>query len=130
MVIRSVAVWGLLMMVAIANGAFREGFLVPRIGGPAAHLLSTAMLCAAILLVTAAWIRWIRPEAASLALRIGALWLALVLAFEFGFGHFVAGKPWSALLADYDLARGRFWLAVPLVTAAAPLLAARWRKLF
>ena len=32
--------------------------------------------------------------------------------FELGFGHWVAGHPWSRLLADYDLLAGRIWVLV------------------
>lgn len=33
----------------------------------------------------------------------------LTVAFEFGFGHYVAGHSWDKLLADYNLLRGRVW---------------------
>jgi hypothetical protein len=29
---------------------------------------------------------------------IGLFWLAITLIFEFGVGHYMGGKPWSALL--------------------------------
>jgi hypothetical protein len=55
--------------------------------------------------------------------------LVLTLAFEFGFGHWVAGKSWSDLLRDYNLLEGRVWPLVPVVTTVAPALAARVRGL-
>jgi hypothetical protein len=69
-----------------------------------------------------------RPRPAG-ALRIGVLWLALTLGFEFLVGHFVFRRPWATLLADYDLRRGRIWLVVLVVTFVAPLVAARLRGL-
>jgi hypothetical protein len=33
----------------------------------------------------------------------------MTIAFEFGFGHFVAGHSWASLLADYNLFNGRVW---------------------
>jgi len=45
---------------------------------------------------------------------IGIAWLALTVAFEFGFGRSVAHASWQDLLADYDLRKGRLW---PLVLA-------------
>jgi hypothetical protein len=33
----------------------------------------------------------------------------MTVAFEFGFGHYVAGHSWSLLLADYNLLAGRVW---------------------
>jgi hypothetical protein len=40
---------------------------------------------------------------------IGACWLLMTIAFEFGFGHYVAGHSWSRLIADYNLLEGRVW---------------------
>jgi hypothetical protein len=37
------------------------------------------------------------------------MWLAMTITFEFGFGHFVAGDPWSRLLHDYNILEGRVW---------------------
>ena len=130
MILRAFAVWAALMAVAIANGALRETVLVSRLGSGGAHLISTLLLCVAIVAVTSASIRWIGPESRMDAVLIGALWLVLVLTFEFGFGHFIARKSWSQLLADYDVLGGRVWLAVPVLTACAPYLAARFRGLF
>jgi hypothetical protein len=48
------------------------------------------------------------------AAGIGARWVGLTTPFEFGFGHCVARKSWSTLIADYDLRRGPLW---PLVVA-------------
>jgi hypothetical protein len=57
------------------------------------------------------------------------LWVALTLAFEFGVGHYIFGKPWPELLADYDLSRGRIWIAALVVTLLAPWWTARRRGL-
>src|SRR3712207_1716407 len=40
---------------------------------------------------------------------IGAGWIGLTVAFEFGFGRLVAGQSWEELLADYDVSEGRTW---------------------
>ena len=63
------------------------------------------------------------------AFLIGSLWLALTLAFEFGFGHWAGGKSWHELLQDYNLLAGRVWVFIPIVTAVAPAFAARARGL-
>jgi hypothetical protein len=130
MLLKAVLVWLALLVIAIANGAIREAFLVSRFGAAIAHGISTATLCVAILLVAFAAVRWIHPHTAVAALQVGALWVALVLTFEFGFGHFVARKSWAELLADYNLFRGRVWVFVPAVTLISLLVAARARKLF
>jgi hypothetical protein len=62
-------------------------------------------------------------------LRVGVLWLVLTLAFEFLVGHYVFHKSWPALFEDYDLSRGRIWVAVLVVVLIAPLWTARLRGL-
>jgi len=123
--LRALAVWLLLVALAIANGALREGLLTPRFGPGAAHVASTLLLSAVILAVASATIRWIGPRSSGDAWRVGFLWLALVLAFEFGFGWAISDKSFAELLGDYDLSRGRIWPLVPIVTALAPRIAAR-----
>jgi hypothetical protein len=54
------------------------------------------------------------------ALAVGAVWTALTLMFEFGFGHYLLGTPWQELLADYDLTQDRIWILVPIATLVAP----------
>lgn len=129
MLLRAVVTWFVLMGLAIANGAFREAILTPRLGAAKGHIVSTVILCALIGVITWAVMPWINPPSASDALSVGAVWLALTLAFEFGFGHFVAHKPWSELFADYNLLAGRVWIFIPIVVLVAPYLAAEARGL-
>ena len=127
MIARALAVWCLLLVLAVANGGLRDTVISPRVGETAGRALSSVMLALLILLATWATIRWIGPRSPREALAVGTLWLVLTLAFEFGAGHYAFGKPWSELLADYDLTRGRIWVLVLLVTFAAPLWTARLR---
>jgi hypothetical protein len=43
---------------------------------------------------------------------VGVIWLVLTIAFEFGFGLFIAGHSLGRLLHDYHIAEGRLWLIV------------------
>jgi hypothetical protein len=61
------------------------------------------------------------------AFAVGAFWLALTLVFEFGFGRFVQGKPWSDLLDAYTFARGNLWPLVLLVILLSPPVVHRLR---
>ena len=54
MFFRAFIVWVALLALAVVNGASRETWLVPRIGGPAGHAASSLSLSAAILLL--AWL--------------------------------------------------------------------------
>ena len=120
------AAWAGLAALATANGLSR-GLYAGRLGDHRAHQVSTATLIAALLpYARAVERRWPLPTDRA-AVHTGATWVALTVAFEFGFGHYVAGQRWSTLLADYDLRRGRLWPLVLAATAAAPTLARRSR---
>lgn len=60
--------------------------------------------------------------------RLGLFWTLLTIAFEFGFGHFVVGHPWSRLFQDYNLAAGRVWIFVLLTLLIAPVILGRLRS--
>jgi hypothetical protein len=127
--LRALAVWFLLLILAVLNGGVRDAWLSPRLGDTVGRALSTLLLSGLILLATWVTIGWIRPATAGDALGVGTLWLALTLTFEFVVGHYGFGKPWTVLLADYDVRRGRIWVVVLLVTFLAPLWTARLRHL-
>lgn len=119
---RYLLAWFPMVLIAVANGAFREAFLVPRLGEHAARQVSTLLLIALFAIyigfVTRTW-----PLASSAqALAVGALWLALTLAFEFALGRFVSRLAWDQMLAEYDLAAGRLWALVPIWVAISPYL--------
>lgn len=124
---RALVIWLLLMVVAVANGAFRAGVLVPAYGDETAHHISVLMLCAIIALITRKSLSWMSPATARQASMIGGFWLALTVGFEFLAGHFLFGAPWPRLLADYNVLDGRIWMLVLLVTLLAPVWAFRAR---
>jgi hypothetical protein len=118
------AAWGGLAALAVANGLSR-GLYAGRLGDDRAHQVSTATLIAAVVPYTrAVERRWPLPSGGTAA-AVGATWVALTVAFEFGFGHYVARQSWPTLLADYDLRRGRLWPLALAATAAAPAAARR-----
>jgi hypothetical protein len=86
MTVRAVAVWWLLLLLAVLNGGVRDTWLSPRLGDPIGRAISTLVLCGLIFLATWVTIGWIRPTSTGAALRVGALWVVLTLAFEFGVG--------------------------------------------
>jgi len=128
--LRALVVWLVFMVVAILNGAFREGVLSSRMGEATGHVVSTLLLCALIVVVSWVSIVWLNPATPDQAATVAALWVSMTVAFEFGFGHFVAGKSWTVLLAGYNILQGRIWVLVPVTVAAAPYLTARVRGLF
>ena len=127
MYLRATAVWVLILLFAVLNGAVREGLLIPRLGETAARALSTVILSLLVLASTWFTIPRIGPPSSREALKIGLLWLVLTLGFEFLFGHYVFGNSWSMLLEDYNLSRGRIWILVPVLVLVAPYWTARMR---
>ena len=123
MIIRALLIWVGLLAIAILNGGFREAVLAPRLGRALGQGLSTVLL--SLFILALGWIAtpWIGPTSLQDAWLIGVVWVALTLAFEFLGGHFIVGKPWLTLLADYNLFAGRIWVMVLIVTLMTPVIA-------
>jgi len=122
----AVVVWVPLSVLAILNGIVRNSTYGPLLGEQAGHLLSSLVLIAIVLAVAYVFLWLARvPYGAGDLLVVGGIWLLLTVAFEFLFGHYVAGHPWSRLLADYNLLRGRVWALVLLAIFVAPLIAGK-----
>jgi hypothetical protein len=122
---RAAAIWFVILAAAILNGLVRDIVLVPRLGDLIARAVSCFTLAGAILLVTWISLRWIHPTSAADAWTIGAMWLAMTLAFEFIGGHYLFRTPWSTLVADYNILEGRLWIVVLIATITAPALVYR-----
>ena len=120
---KAFAVWCAILVLAIANGALREGVLIPRLGLHAGMILSGVLLAALIVLVSTLCLPWFDLHSTRALLLLGLGWLGLTLAFEWSFG-LLRGKSTSELLAAYAFKDGNLWTLVLLVTLLAPLLAA------
>jgi len=122
MTVRALLAWLLILVLAILNGAFRQGLLIPRLGERAGHIISTLLL--SLLVLVASWflIPWVRPASTRDAWFIGVFWVGLTLGFEFLAGHYLFGNAWEKLFADYNLAAGRIWVLVLITTFIAPVV--------
>jgi hypothetical protein len=112
--------WFVLLVVAVVNGALRDALYKSTVGELAAHQIST--LTGIILFGIVIWgmtRRW--PIAsAKQAWTVGGTWLVLTVCFEFGFFHFIAGRPWDELLKAYDLLAGYVWVFLLIWVLIAP----------
>jgi hypothetical protein len=120
MVFRHLAAWLLLLVAAIINGVIRQSLFIGRMSELHAHQLST--VSGIILFGVIIWglhRMWPLASAAQ-AWTVGVVWLALTLAFEFLFFHYVGGKSWEALLNDYNILEGRLWPLLLLWVMIAP----------
>jgi hypothetical protein len=114
--------WIPMVPIAILNGALRQYGYARYMSELSAHQLSS--VTAIILFGLYIWylLRFFRPTSTSQALAIGLVWLLMTVVFEFIFGHYVMGHPWSRLFHDYNLMDGRLWLLVLAWTTLAPYL--------
>ena len=121
--------WLAILVCAVLNGALREGVLVPAFGPRVALALSGVSLSAIVILVAVVAVPRLGPPTTSRCVYVGALWLALTVAFEFGFGRLVQHQSWQDLFQAYAFSGGNLWPVVLAVTFIAPLLAVRIRRL-
>jgi hypothetical protein len=108
------------MCIAIANGLLRQSVISQIFSELTAHQIST--FTAILFMFLAVWlVQKIWPLAsAKQAWQIGLIWLAMTIAFEFIFGHFVVGHSWERLLHDYNLFRGRIWVLFLIAITSLP----------
>jgi hypothetical protein len=120
MIVRYILAWLPMALIAMMNGALREGWYGKYIRQLRAHQIST--LTGVVFFGLYVWtISRLWPlESGNQALGVGLIWLAMTVCFEFLFGHYVAGHSWSRLLRDYDIFAGRIWVLLLIwVTVAA-----------
>ena len=127
MVIKYVLCWFGLAMIATANGVLRQSTYGRALSETQAHQVST--LIGILLTGLFVWLvsRRLPLESKAQAWTVGVVWLAMTIAFEFGFGRYVAGHSWQRLLADYDLFAGRVWPVFLLWVTVTPYLFYRMR---
>jgi len=115
--------WTLFIPFAIVNAGVREYVVAPRLGEHAGHVISTVVFLAVLLLAVYVFLRFVHVSYATADLwLLGVLWFSLTVLFEFGFGHYVMGNSWEALLHDYNLLAGRVWVFIPLAWLLSPRL--------
>lgn len=119
--------WILMLLVSVANGAFRDVTYGKHMSELAAHQLST--LISVLLLGAVMWIciQFYPPPSAQHAIVIGLMWSAMTVVFEFLFFHIIGGHSWPELFANYNILEGRVWMVVVLWLATAPPLFFRLR---
>jgi hypothetical protein len=114
--------WFVMLLVSIANGTVRDFTYGKRMAELSAHQLSTASGVLLLGIVIHGFVRRYPPSSGQKAVSIGLLWMALTVAFEFLFFHYVGGHSWAELFANYDVSKGRVWVFVLIWVAVAPYL--------
>lgn len=129
LVLRAMAFWVVLAALGVLNGVFRGLVIQQYVNDYTAHVLSTlATGLPTFALAMFLYFRWSRDHTARELALVGGLWMTMTVAFEFGFGHYVMGHPWSRLFADYNVFNGRLWVLVPLALLLGPLVLGRYLR--
>lgn len=119
--LKYIIAWFPMLVIAIMNGILREGVFRRFLNPLRAHQLSTITLIDFFAVYFWLFFRRYPPESGQQAFLVGAMWMVLTLAFEFSFGSY-RGLSWAEMLADYNLAKGRIWMLIPLWLLVAPYL--------
>jgi len=87
------------------------------------------VLLGALIALAIAWrlSTWIGARTSRQALIVGAVWIALTLAFEVGLA-LALGLGWDRVLSDYDPRRGGLMPLGLLALGVAPWIALRLRR--
>jgi hypothetical protein len=127
MILRYTLLWIPGVVIAIVNAVIREEVYGPLMSELRAHQVST--FTGIVLFGCYLWLLGLKwpIESPRQAITIGLIWLALTVAFEFLFGHYVMGHPWSRLLHDYNLLQGRLWALFLIWITIAPYVIYRLR---
>lgn len=124
---RALWVWGVIVVVEVAHGMARELFIAPVLGDRPARQLGVLVGSGLIILVAVLTIRWIGAIRCNDQLRVGAVWVALIVVFEVALG-LALGDPPARLLEDYDLTAGGYMGLGLTFMLFAPALAYQMRQ--
>jgi hypothetical protein len=124
---RALVAWLVLLAAMMVNGSIRVLVLQPRLGEDPARQAACLTGILLIFGLTVLLLPWLGGVDAAGLLAVGFFWLVFTVAFEFLFGHYIAGASFRSLLAEYDVGRGRLWSLVLLSVLVAPSLASRVR---
>jgi hypothetical protein len=117
--------WFGLLVIAFANGAFREFGLARWLSRSVAGHFSTILLIAAFAIFMFFVMRRWPAGSARDAIVIGVIWMLMTVVFESLLGRYGSGQSWREVFSAYDLSSGNLWALVPLWVGVAPYLVYR-----
>ncbi len=123
---KAFAAWLFIIAAESVHGTIRQLFIAPVVGDKPARQVGVLIGSAIIFVIAWACIRWIGAKTFGEQLRVGLLWVVLIVIFEFGLGAALGYAP-ERILSDYNPAEGGFMGFGLLFMLFAPALAARVR---
>jgi hypothetical protein len=118
--------WLLILPCMIINGMFRELVLTSLVPAQVAEAISVAIGLAIVFVLTRYLLRPLAGKSTAQVVRASVVLVVLTVAFEFLFGHYVDGRSWRELAANYELWNGRLWPILLAAIAFMPFLWSRW----
>ena len=125
---KTIAVWILIAVTESIHGVVRQLFIAPIIGDLPARHVGVFVGSALFLLIAYLTARWLDARTLKNQLRVGAVWVVLMLIFEFSLGA-VLGVTRTQMLADYNPAQGGLMGFGIAFLFFAPAIAAKLRGL-
>lgn len=123
---RALAAWLMIVVAESLHGTLRELFIAPVIGNLTARQVGVPIGCAIIFAISWFCIRWIGARTLTEQLKVGSVWVVLIVIFEFTLGT-ALGYTRERMLSDYVVSEGGFMGFGLLFMLLAPTLAARMR---
>jgi hypothetical protein len=125
---RAIAIWLLVMALEFVHGTLRRIFLRPHVGDFRSGQIGVFTGILLFLLVVYFCEPWMKLRSAADCFRVGALWVALTLAFEWSFGHYAMGRSWESMGTEYNLMRGGLMPVGLTIFGMTPWIAWRLRR--
>lgn len=126
--VKALAVWFVMVLVAIANGLLREKILNVYLGESMALPVSGALLSILILLIIYLAMNLFKDQNRLAYFALGVFWVGLTLMFEYGFGYFVRGIGLREISQVFNVFSGNLFTLVIMVTLFGPQLIARYKS--
>ncbi|HQU83781.1 MAG TPA: hypothetical protein PKY59_11675 [Pyrinomonadaceae bacterium] len=127
--IRSLAVWFVIIFAESIHGTLRTIFLELRIGEFRARQIAVFTGAAIIFTIALIFIKWISANKKIQLLLIGAFWVILTVIFEISLGRFVMIVSWERILSDYKIWEGGLMPIGLTAIFLTPYVAAKLRKI-
>lgn len=125
LLLKALVIWVVIALAEIAHGIARTLLLAPRIGKLRSDQIGVFSGSLIILAISWFLVPWLGTNQSSDLALVGAVWVVLMLTFEFTFGRRYLRLPWDRIIANYDLRRGGLMGFGMLFLFFAPLLTAR-----
>lgn len=127
---RGFIVWLIIIGAEVLHGILRTILLEPLTGDFRARQIAVFSGAVIILTISYLFVGWLRAADRLQLFAVGLFWLILTLGFEIILGRFVFGLSWERIGSDYDILRGGLLGFGLLILTFAPLIAAKFKRIF